>query len=30
MEKDIKAQVEYYLKLPYTMTAQYQDEQGEY
>ena len=30
MEKDIKAQVEYYLKLPYTMTVQYQDEQGGY
>ena len=30
MEKNIKAQVEYYLKLPYTMTVQYQDEQGGY
>jgi predicted HicB family RNase H-like nuclease len=30
MDKDIKAQVEYYLKLPYTMTVQYQDEQGGY
>jgi predicted HicB family RNase H-like nuclease len=30
MEKDLKAQVEYYLKLPYTMTVQYQDEQGGY
>ncbi len=30
MEKDIKAQVEYYLKLPYTMTVQYQDEQSGY
>src|SRR5450759_608139 len=30
MEKDIKAQVEYYLKLPYTMTVQYQAEQGGY
>jgi antitoxin HicB len=30
MEKDVKAQVENYLKLPYTMTIQYQDEQGGY
>lgn len=30
MEKDIKARVDYYLKLPYTMTVQYQDEQGGY
>jgi predicted HicB family RNase H-like nuclease len=30
MEKDIKAQVEYYMKLPYTMTVQYQAEQGGY
>jgi predicted RNase H-like HicB family nuclease len=30
MEKSIKTQVEYYLKLPYTMTIQYEDEQGGY
>lgn len=30
MEKDIKSQVEYYMKLPYTMTVQYQVEQGGY
>jgi len=30
MEKDIKARVEYYMKLPYTMTVQYQAEQGGY
>jgi antitoxin HicB len=30
MIKDIKTQVEYYLKLPYTMTVKYQDEQGGY
>jgi len=30
MEKSIKAQVEYYLKLPYKMTIQYEDEQGGY
>lgn len=30
MEKDIKAKVDYYMKLPYTMTVQYQDEQGGY
>jgi predicted RNase H-like HicB family nuclease len=30
MEKSIKAQVEYYLKLPYTMEVQFQDEQGGY
>jgi predicted HicB family RNase H-like nuclease len=30
MEKSIKAQVEYYLKLPYTMTIQFDDEQGGY
>ena len=30
MEKDIKARIEYYMKLPYTMTVQFQDEQGGY
>jgi antitoxin HicB len=30
MEKDVKTQVEYYMKLPYTMTVKYQDEQGGY
>ena len=30
MEKSIQTQVEYYLKLPYTMTIQYEDEQGGY
>jgi predicted HicB family RNase H-like nuclease len=30
MEKSIKTQVEYYLKLPYTITIQYEDEQGGY
>jgi antitoxin HicB len=30
MEKDIKTQIEYYMKLPYTMTVQFQDEQGGY
>jgi predicted HicB family RNase H-like nuclease len=30
MQKDIKAKVDYYMKLPYTMTVQYQDEQGGY
>jgi antitoxin HicB len=30
MEKDIKAKVEYYLSLPYTMTVKYQAEQGGY
>jgi predicted RNase H-like HicB family nuclease len=30
MEKSIKAQVEYYLKLPYTMTIQHKDEQDGY
>jgi antitoxin HicB len=30
MDKDVKVQVEYYLKLPYTMTVKHQDEQGGY
>jgi predicted HicB family RNase H-like nuclease len=30
MEKEIKSQVEYYMKLPYTMTVQFQNEQGGY
>jgi predicted HicB family RNase H-like nuclease len=30
MEKDIKAKVDYYMKLPYTMTVKYLDEQGGY
>jgi hypothetical protein len=30
LEKDIRAQIEYYLKLPYTMTVKFQDEQGGY
>jgi antitoxin HicB len=30
MEKDIKTQIEYYMKLSYTMTVQFQDEQGGY
>jgi hypothetical protein len=30
MDKGVKAQVEYYLKLPYTMTVKHEDEQGGY